>query len=50
MYADVKAEVICDNLGDIIMTLKETATKLLVYSKEKSIDPREGSSQSFRKH
>jgi Protein of unknown function DUF86. len=39
MYADVKAEAIYDNLGDIIATLKETARKLLEYSKEKNVDP-----------
>ena len=38
MYADIKAEAIYDNLGDIIATLKETAKKLLEYSKEKNID------------
>jgi uncharacterized protein YutE (UPF0331/DUF86 family) len=39
IYADVKAEAIYDNLGDIIATLKETARKLLEYSKEKNVDP-----------
>lgn len=39
MYADVRAEAIYDNLGDITATLKETARKLLEYSKEKNVDP-----------
>jgi len=39
MYADVKAEVIYDNLEDIAMTLKEAARKLLKYSEEENIDP-----------
>jgi len=39
MYADVKAEVIYDNLEDIAKTLKEAARKLLKYSEERNIDP-----------
>jgi len=39
MYADVKAELIFDNLEEIIKILKITIKKLLEFCKEKSIDP-----------
>ncbi|MEM2083905.1 MAG: DUF86 domain-containing protein [Nitrososphaerota archaeon] len=39
MYADVKAELIFDNLEDIIAILKTSVRKLLEFCKEKSIDP-----------
>jgi len=39
MYADIDAEIIYDNLDDIIQTLREAAAKLLEYSKAKNIDP-----------
>ncbi|WP_288005017.1 DUF86 domain-containing protein [Thermofilum sp.] len=39
MYADIDAEIIYDNLEDIIQTLREAAAKLLEFSKAKNIDP-----------
>jgi uncharacterized protein YutE (UPF0331/DUF86 family) len=39
MYADIDAEIIYDNLDDIIQTLREAAAKLLEFSKAKNIDP-----------
>jgi uncharacterized protein YutE (UPF0331/DUF86 family) len=39
MYADIDAEIIYDNLEDIIQTLREAAAKLLDFSKAKNIDP-----------
>lgn len=39
MYADVKAELIFDNLEEIIKILKISIKKLLEFCKEKSIDP-----------
>jgi len=39
MYADIDAEIIYDNLEDIIQTLREAAAKLLEFSKGKNIDP-----------
>ncbi|AGT35987.1 hypothetical protein N186_08245 [Thermofilum adornatum] len=39
MYADIDAEIIYDNLEDIIQTLREAAAKLLESSKAKNIDP-----------
>ena len=38
MYADIDAEIIYDNLEDIIQTLREAAAKLLEFSKAKNID------------
>ena len=39
MYADIDAEIIYDNLEDIIQTLREAAAKLLEFSRAKNIDP-----------
>jgi uncharacterized protein YutE (UPF0331/DUF86 family) len=39
MYADVKAELIYENLNDLISTLKSSAKKLLEFCKERGIDP-----------
>ncbi len=39
MYADVKAELIYDNLTEIVNTLKEFNKKLLVFCKNEGIDP-----------
>jgi len=39
MYTDIDAEIIYDNLEDIIQTLREAAAKLLEFSKAKNIDP-----------
>jgi len=39
MYADVKAELIFDNLEEIIKILKISIKKLLEFCKGKSIDP-----------
>jgi len=39
MYADIKAELIYENLDGIIATLKESAKKLLEFCKENKIDP-----------
>jgi uncharacterized protein YutE (UPF0331/DUF86 family) len=39
MYADIDAEIIYDNLDDIIQTLREATAKLLEFSKAKNIDP-----------
>ncbi|MCD6403243.1 MAG: DUF86 domain-containing protein [Candidatus Aenigmarchaeota archaeon] len=39
MYADIKADVLYDNLDDIIKTLKEYANQLLEYCKTHNIHP-----------
>jgi uncharacterized protein YutE (UPF0331/DUF86 family) len=39
MYADVKAELIYENLNDLISTLKSSAKRLLEFCKERGIDP-----------
>ena len=39
MYADVRAELVYENLDSMITTLKDSAKKLLEFCKEKSIDP-----------
>ena len=39
MYADIKAELIYENLDGIIATLKDSAKKLLEFCREKKMDP-----------
>ncbi len=39
MYADIKAELIYENLDGMIATLKDSAKKLLEFCKKKKIDP-----------
>jgi len=39
MYADIKAEIIYENLNGIIATLKQSAKRLLEFCEEKRIDP-----------
>jgi uncharacterized protein YutE (UPF0331/DUF86 family) len=39
MYADVKAELIYENLDDLISILKSSAKRLLEFCKERGIDP-----------
>ena len=38
MYADIKAEIIYENLNDIITTLKQSAKRLLEFCEERRID------------
>jgi len=39
MYADVKAELIHENLNDLISTLKSSAKRLLEFCEKRGIDP-----------
>jgi len=39
MYADIKAEIIYENLNEIIATLKQSAKRLLELCEERRIDP-----------
>jgi uncharacterized protein YutE (UPF0331/DUF86 family) len=39
MYADIKAEIVYENLDDTITTLKHSTKRLLEFCKEKGIDP-----------
>jgi len=39
MYTDVKAELIYENLDNLILTLKNSVNKLLEFCKERRIDP-----------
>jgi len=39
MYADIKAELIYENLDNMITTLKDSAKKLLEFCEEKKMDP-----------
>jgi uncharacterized protein YutE (UPF0331/DUF86 family) len=39
MYADIKAEMIYENLDEMITTLEKSAKKLLEFCREKKIDP-----------
>jgi uncharacterized protein YutE (UPF0331/DUF86 family) len=39
MCADIKVELVFDNLGKIVATLKRSAERILEFSRERGIDP-----------